>query len=162
MADLQELQKQFSVGKANDDLNGFYKGSLDAIIPKTMKESIGATVAKIWLPWKGKWFYRSDRRGDNILPSFFELPFRLIFDSFYTTHGGGMFHTFLFKTSIEKGLKDPISVLRLDYDLDENPPEVRKVVDELVQTGPDVYLGKAFVKENDEYRLVAYFSLRKA
>jgi hypothetical protein len=55
-------------------------------------------------------------------------------------------------------------VLKIDYDLEENPSlTVRRVLDELVQLSDDLYLGKAHVRwwwrPKDSWQTVAYFML---
>jgi hypothetical protein len=70
-------------------------------------------------------------------------------------------HAFPFKTRITKGLQEDKSVLQLDYDLEENPKQVREIVDELVDIGNNMYLGKAYTKKHGTPRLIAFFSLKK-
>jgi hypothetical protein len=55
-------------------------------------------------------------------------------------------------------------VLKIDYDLKENPSlTVRRVLDELVRLDDDLYVGKAHVhwwwRPKGEWQTVAYFSL---
>jgi hypothetical protein len=49
-------------------------------------------------------------------------------------------------------------VLRIDYDLPENPPSLRRIVDELVAVAPGVYLGHALLRGGGRRR-VAWFTL---
>ena len=52
-----------------------------------------------------------------------------------------------FTTSVAAGRLDPgVEVLRIDYDLPENPPLLRRIVDELVAVQPGVYLGQAILR----------------
>ena len=52
-----------------------------------------------------------------------------------------------FTTSVAPGGLDPgLEVLRIDYDLPENPPPLRRIVDELVAVQPGVYLGQALLR----------------
>ena len=65
-------------------------------------------------------------------------------------------------SSYEAMLADPDrSVLKIDYDLEENPSlTVRRVLDELVQIDDNLYLGKAHVRWWwNRWQTVAYFSL---
>ena len=132
------LHQLFLKGTVPKELDGLYKGKLLEVIPANFVESLGSIVAKLWLPWYGKEFYNK-QRGDNL------FPFRI--------------HAFQFQTRIKKGLKDDIQVMQLDYNLPENPRKVRNVIDELVCIGTNKYLGKAYLQERNDYRLVAFFSL---
>ena len=60
--------------------------------------------------------------------------------------------------SLDGNKKD---VIILDYDLPENPGKIRKVVDELILTKKNYYLGKAYIKRGKDYKLAATFSLEK-
>ena len=133
------LQFSFVHGKTPSNLGGFYKGKLELLLPHYPIEYIGSFIAKFWLPWRGKEFF--DNRGVNVLPF-------------------GM-HKFPFTTKATKGIEDTIKVLQLNYDISENPTKVRSVVDELVEIEPNKYLGKAFIKNGELFRLVAFFTLEK-
>jgi hypothetical protein len=50
-------------------------------------------------------------------------------------------------------------VLRIDYDLPENPPLLRRIVDELVAVQPGVYLGQAILRRSSGGRRLAWFTL---
>ena len=69
---------------------------------------------------------------------------------------------FAFRTYLAPGLEDADrTVLKIDYDLPENPKlTVRRVLDELVQIGDGAYLGKAHVKWWwGRWQRVAFFAL---
>ena len=58
------------------------------------------------------------------------------------------------------GRLDPgVEVLRIDYDLPENPPLLRRIVDELVAVQPGVYLGQAILRRGAGGRRLAWFTL---
>jgi hypothetical protein len=59
------------------------------------------------------------------------------------------------------GMLDQINVLQLNYDLPQNPPVVRKIIDEIVLVGNHEYLGKAYFMDKNMPRLVGYFRLKK-
>lgn len=159
---IKQLQNEFVNGETPKNLNGFYHGALSALIPSTIQEAIGGIVLRIYLPWKGKYFNASKNLGDNILPAYLRSWLRSGFGekTIGETEYGGI-HAFPFKTSVEKGLKDPLKVFRLDYNIPSNPPRVRKVIDELVQVGKDAYLGKAHIIDGKNIRTVAFFRLKK-
>ena len=74
----------------------------------------------------------------------------------------GTYRGFVFHTYVAPGLADPDrSVLKIDYNLEENPSlTVRRVLDELVQIDDNLYLGKAHVRWWwNAWQTVAYFSL---
>jgi len=157
-----KLQEKFINGNTPTKLDGFYKGRLDEIINTNFLETLGKMLLSMFLPWKGKWFDAKGNCGDNILPSYL-IPFLKlkIGKNFEIKKEFGGVHMFTFKTSIQKGLKDDIRVLCLDYNIPQNPPFVRKVIDELVEVGKDSYLGKAHIKEGNSFRTIAFFSLNK-
>ncbi len=158
----ESLQQEFTHGTLPKNLEGFYKGELTKIMPGNMTELIGSFLLKLWLPWRGKYFYAKKNMGENLLPLSAEKLLRWKFgiNNIGKKESNG-FHAFPFKTSFEKGSKDNIKVLRLDYDLIQNPQRVRMIVDELVEVGKNSYLGKAYIVENNDPRLVAFFRLRK-
>ncbi len=154
------LQKEFSTGMVPAELQGFYRGSLAMLFPRSFGEIFGSFFAEIYVPWQGKFFYGGHGMGDNILPSYLIPLLRFMYRDVHTKGSeDGFFHAFPFKTSILNGLQDNIPVLQLNYDLVQNPPLVRSVVDEIVSVGEGNYLGKAYIKQKDAYRLVAYFRL---
>ncbi len=144
------------------ELDGFYKGSLIEILPSSTLESIGKFVLQFWLPWYGKEFNKKAKMGNNLIPGYLSPFLAARFgDKVILKKGEGRIHVFPFKTKITRGIKDKIEVLQLDYDLPENSPFVRSVVDELVYVGNGDYFGRAYFKEGKNHRLVATFRLQK-
>lgn len=68
-----------------------------------------------------------------------------------------------FKTSTGHGITDKkFEVLKIDYDLKSNPFWLRRVLDEVVEISPGVYLGKMHIRIIPGYPFtLAYFDLRK-
>lgn len=157
----KDLQQSFLKGTPAKDLDGFYKGALLQFIPTTPLESFAGLITKVWLPWYGKKFNKDKHSGINKLPSYVIPPLRLLFGEKISGEDTNNMFAFPFKTSTQKGLKDPMQVMQLDYDSPENPALVRNVVDELVTIGNNTYLGKAYLKKNNNVRLLAFFSLQK-
>jgi hypothetical protein len=61
---------------------------------------------------------------------------------------------------VTSGRLDPgVEVLRIDYDLPENPPLLRRIVDELVAVQAGVYLGQAILRRGNGGRRLAWFTL---
>jgi hypothetical protein len=121
------------------------------------------------MPWLGKTFDASRRRGDNIFTQDSYLLARL-FNPFYggfRTDKPGTYRGFAFRTYMAPGLTDPDrQVLKIDYDLKDNLAlTVRRVLDELVQVEDNLYLGKAHVRRwlrpADGWSTVAYFTLTR-
>ncbi len=157
---INSLHYNFSKGRALNNFKGYYKGELTKIIPGNIIEKSVELFLKFWLPWKGKYFYKN--YGDNLLPNVTEIFLRLPFGkNIIGKKEKNGFHALPFKTYIAKGLKDDKKVFRLDYNLSKNPKFIKTVIDELVQTGKNEYLGKAYLKEKNDYRLLGFFKLRK-
>lgn len=156
------LEVMFLKGTPPKNLNGFYKGRLELLLPENFIESLASVIAHFWIPWYGKTFDSDREQGDNVLPLFLLSLIQLRYGkkTILGKERNGV-HVFPFKTIIQKALKDPLPVLRLDYTSLENPPIVRNVLDELVCIRKDTYLGKAYLKKNNNYTLVAFFSLKK-
>ena len=156
------LQQSFLAGTRPTGLNGFYRGQLVKFFPTSTLFYIAGQVAKIWLPWYGKEFNPEKQRGHNILPAYLSGFIRSRYgDQVIVGKGNNTLKVFPFRTNIAKSLKDNLKVLQLDYNLAENPQLVRDVIDELVCVGENNYLGKAYLKKDNNFRLVAYFSLMK-
>lgn len=143
-------------------LEGFYKGKLQTIINSNLKATLAKFIFSFWLPWYGKWFDTNQNRGDNIVSTYLIplLKFRLK-ENFRVKKEFGGVHVFSFKTSVQKSLKDNIKVLQLNYDLPQNPPNIRQVIDEIAEVDKNVYLGKAHIKEGRLFRTIAFFTLWK-
>lgn len=152
------LSRSFQKGTPQK-LDGFYRGTLLQLLPKTPAEQLGTLLSHLFLPWKGKEFFPKEQRGINILPSFISPFLSLVFPKAVEKKDMKGVYAFPFKTRQTKGIQDTITVLRLDYDQPTNPPRVRQVVDEVVCIETDTFLGKAFLLEENTPRLVAFFKL---
>lgn len=156
-----ELNKQFQEGTFPKNCEGFYKGELLILLPESVAERLGGFFSMFWLPWKGKVFYSEKSSGDNIITTTGGTFVRALYPKTLGKEEFGGIHAFPFTTSKSKGLENDIEVLRLSYDLPENPERLRTVIDEVVEVGVGKLLGKAFLKEDNDYRLAAYFRLYK-
>lgn len=157
-----EFMQKFVAGSVPQAMEGFYRGELTHTFPRTIPESLGSLLLKGWLPWLGKCWYPQVQMGDNILPLYLQRLFLMKYGETYDFRAGfGGFHALPFSLSVQQGLADPIQVLRLNYNLEQNPAVVRSVVDELVDAGNNTYLGKAYVIKDNTPRLVACFTLFK-
>ncbi len=161
------LNEIFRAGTAPDpDLNGPYKGELVALDVAPGINQFTEWMNAQWFPWKGKFFDAAHANGDNIFTRDSLTLAHVYFPLYrgYKENGAGTYRAFNFQTRIAPGFVDlDRQVLKLDYDLAGNPSlSIRRVLDELVQIEPGLYLGKAHLHWYwGAWQLVAYFSLEK-
>jgi hypothetical protein len=169
--------------EAHDSLNHIFRlGALPKPAPDGHFEGLAITPATfaatdpvlrvlshLWMPWLGKRFDAGAQTGDNAMLPSARLPSRLFWPGYrFRSIGDGRYAAFRFRTYAGAGALDQERrVLKIDYDLDENPGFlIRDILDELVQVVPDVYLGKALMRRggptNSSWRLAGYFALRPA
>jgi hypothetical protein len=159
------LNDLFQAGTVpNPPLEGRYAGELIALDLGPVLTPFFRWLINAWMPWLGKTFNASQQRGDNIFRNDSYLLARL-FNPFYRgfkSDRPGTYRGFAFRTYTAPGLFDPDrTVLKIDYNLKENPPlTVRRVLDELVQLDDRLFLGKAHVRWwFGAWQTVAFFSL---
>ena len=167
-AGLVALNNLFRSGTLPEPLpDGRYRGELVALDLAPALTPFFGWLTNLWMPWKGKTFDASRQCGDNIFTRD-SYPLARLFNPFYDGFFGDETQTyrgFDFRTYSAPGLFDPDrTVLKIDYDLKENPAlTVRRVLDELVQLEQGSYLGKAHVRwwwsPANQWQTVAYFSL---
>lgn len=125
------------------------------------------TLFNVWMPWLGKTFDPARQSGDNIFTKA-SYPLARYFNPFYrgfVPDRPYSYRGFGFRTYVAPGLFDAdLSVLKIDYNLRENPPlTVRRVLDELVQISDDLFLGKAHVRWWwGTWQTVAFFALTQS
>ncbi len=164
-ADRSALNERFRSGWPPDPpLDGRTSGELIRVeIAPGVSQLLSALLA-IRMPWKGKTFDAASSRGDNIFTRG-SLRLARLFNPGYRgfrSDGTETYRAFAFRTYVAPGLEDADRrVLKIDYDLPENPKlTVRRVLDELVQVGDGTYLGKAHVKWWwGRWQRVAFFAL---
>ena len=145
-------------------LTGQYAGELVALDVAPGLTQFYQWLTDRWMPWRGKAFDASRQQGDNIFTRDSYLLTR-IFNPFYrgfVDDGPETYRAFAFRTYVAPGLFDPDRpVLKIDYNSAENPSlTVRRVLDELVQIGDGLYLGKAHLKWwSGGWQTVAFFTL---
>lgn len=137
---------------------GFYRTFLSERDPNQKIFSLGTypsplpdgllkgTVDDLTVSWKGKKMNAKTGTGINIFAG------KSVDEERYP-----------FKTSKEKGLRDPnLDVLRIDYNLPQNPFWLRRITDEIVQVKRGEYLGKVHVRVIPNYPFtLGYFHLQK-
>ena len=97
--------------------------------------------------WLGKKFDALHRTGINI----------------FATGEGTTNEQYPFVTSVGKdALDNSISVIRIDYNIPQNPFWLRPILDEIVEVAPGKYLGKFLIRMIPGYPFaLAYFILQK-
>ncbi len=158
-----QLQECFRAGETPKALDGRTSGHFLTTTLGWGVDPLLAPVARIWMPWKGKIFDAANTSGRNWFADSARGLVRLLFPTYEGIDADlpGTFSAFRFHTvdGPSQLLRD-VRVLRVIYDLPENPSwPIRRVVDELVQIGDDVYLGQALVRRGKEWLRAAWFAL---
>ncbi len=122
----------------------FLNGSVELPMPDGLYHG---TVSGRHLSWLGKKFNSAAGTGINV------------FDG----GNGTQKERYPFKTSIGKGLIDEhLNVLKIDYNIPENPFWMRIILDEIVEVRPNEYLGKLEVRIFPGFPFaLTYFELKK-
>jgi hypothetical protein len=157
---LLEVEEAFASGALPEGLDGFHRGRLVATTVGYGLDLLWETVARLWMPWKGKVFRPGE--GRNVFDASARPLTRLMAPGYRGVEegGAGRFTAFRFRTSAgPSGLIPGVQVLRIDYDLEENPGAVRRVLDELVRISEGLYLGQALLRLRGRERRVAWFAL---
>ncbi len=116
----------------------------------------------VYMPWLGKSFDPESSTGINVLQSQARSQIRMLARGYEPKMSSdGSLEAFAFRTRIAPGALDPgVDVLKIDYDIDENPSVVRRLLDELVQVDEDLFLGKILYRLRSSWQHVGFFSLR--
>ena len=157
------LDRMFRLGTLPDPAPaGEHVGLM--LLTRTVRplDAAARVAARATSPWAGKTFDPAAARGENRLTAAGRAAAALLWPGYRLRPiGHGLYAGFPFRTSRGAGLLDPDrEVLKLDYDLPENPRRVvRGVVDELVEVAAGAYLGKWFVRAGGRARQAGYFAL---
>lgn len=104
-------------------IKNFLKGTFPSPLPNGFYKG---KVQNLNTKWKGKIFDASSSTGINLF---------------------GDKKVYPFKTYKGKGLQDKnLDVLKIDYNISENPFWIRFILDEIVQIAPGKYLGKVLLR----------------
>lgn len=116
----------------------------------------------LWMPWLGKSFIRTTRSGVNVLRKSAAAPIRTLWRDHPPARVlADRLEAFPFRTWQGPGAVDPsVTVLKIDYDFEANPSLVRSILDEVVEVGNGVLLGKILFSWRGRFRLIGFFSLR--
>ncbi len=146
-------QKAFLIGSVpSEPPEGFYHGTAYLLG--------GGPV-----PWLGKSFHREKSKGFNVFTSKGARLLKKLTPLYklFSENEEGNTDAYFFHTSTGPGFKDKgILTFKLDYDLPENPFLIRIILDEIVQTAPQTFLGKVHVKVFPGfYATIGFFGLSK-
>lgn len=131
-----DLQKKFVRGKIPHKLpDGLYHGSVPG--SKRVKQTTG---------WKGKKFDAANAKGINIIEKNNQEK-----------------EMYPFVTSVGESVSDKgVQVVKIDYKISSNPWWLRLILDEIVETEPNHFLGKLqFNIAPGYYATIGYFELQK-
>jgi hypothetical protein len=163
---LTQLSKMFREGVfPREPLHGPTNGQMIAAnIAPLVTPPVVQLITKT-KPWLGKTFDAENASGENILtPGFVSLS-RVLFPGYrgFRQANEHSFYGFSFRTYSGDGLQDPDRrVLKIDYDSPENPPMMRRILDELVQIDDNYYLGKAHLRLSlTKWHLLFIFALQR-
>ena len=121
----------------------FLRGQIPTQLPNGPMEG---TVGGITTTWQGKKFDRENSKGINLFSKNYETEER-----------------YPFKTEVAKGAVDhDLDVIKIDYDIPENPIWLRFILDEIVEVEPGKYLGKVMIRFTPQLTFaLGYFELKK-
>lgn len=163
---LEQLGQMFREGSfPRAPLDGETSGQMIAadIVPLVTHPVVRLLTAT--RPWIGKVFDAGNETGENLLTPGFVSVARVLFPGYrgFRPAGEHAFAGFSFRTYPGDGLQDrDRRVLKIDYDRPENPPVIRRILDELVQIDDNYYLGKAHLRLSaTRWHLLFVFALQR-
>ncbi|MBK9216530.1 MAG: hypothetical protein IPM59_13235 [Chloracidobacterium sp.] len=143
----------------------FVSGGLPAPAPSGFYRGTAYLLGGGPVPWLGKSFEPSENVGYNIFTPNGAKLLKLMTPLYkrFRANADGNTDAYYFKTTTGPGFRDPdIETFKLDYDSPENPFLIRIILDEIVETAPNEYLGKVHMKVfPGYYATIGYFGLRK-
>jgi hypothetical protein len=161
---LRRFDELFRTGAAPDPVpDGFLPGRLLGMSIWAPVDGLVARVASVYMPWQGKTLSAASSTGINEFTKNGRIPLKALFPRYSPENEGPEgFQAFPFRTRIGPGALDPeVTVFKIDYDFEANPAFIiRRILDELVQIQPGVYLGKVLMRVGGRFRPIGFFSLR--
>lgn len=143
----------------------FLEGRLPAVAPDGFYKGSAYLLGNRPVPWLGKSFEAGNNVGFNIFTPRGASLLRVLtpFYKLFRKNAGGNTDAYYFKTSTSAGFRDKgIDTIKLDYASPENPFLIRIILDEIVEIGPQEYLGKVHMKVFPGcYATIGFFGLRK-
>ena len=157
-----ELAGLFSRSSAPEPLlDGRYVGDLLALTIAPGLDGALESAFRRTRPWLGKRFDADAGTGENVLDRSVWSLGRLLTPARYRSwwpEDAQTYRALPFVTSTGPSILDPaVNVLRIDYDLEQNLPRVRRILDELVEVEPGLYLGQAIWRRRNGRRLAWFW-----
>jgi hypothetical protein len=163
---LRRLDALYRSGHLPDPLpTGFLPGRLLTTSIWGPFDGFVRRVATLWMPWRGKIFDPASMTGVNRFTPDARIPLRALWPGYTPPRvDRGRMEAFDFRNWVGPGAADPdLEVLKIDYDFEANPGLlIRRILDELVQIGDGLYLGKVLYRWRGEFRPIGFFSLEAA
>jgi hypothetical protein len=160
---LASLEECFRSGSTPSGLSGPLAGRVLTTTLGHGLDAITMTLARMWMPWKGKAFDPEAKEGRNLFSSEFRWPMRVLWPGYCDVESTDVarLSTFRFTTWEGPGALHPdVTALKIDYDHEGSPALlIRPILDELMEIEPGLYLGQALVRRQVALRRVAWFSL---
>ena len=165
---LAALEALFASGTLPEaPLAGRYAGAAVALVDLPLWRLLGTPpAARLRSFWQGKTFDPARWRADNIVARtalpLMHLLWPLYWDQI--ADGPARVRVFPFRTSVAPGKTNPRqAVLRGEYDLVGNPRlSIRRSLDDIVQVGEEVYLGKGYFRWwTGRWQVTLYFVLSR-
>jgi hypothetical protein len=118
-------------------------------------------IADLWMPWQGKALNAGASTGVNRFVPRAKFPLRIVFPGYSPELMTDQWiEAFPFRNRIDPGAIDPqVQVLKIDYDFEANPALIRRILDEVVQVGSGLYLGKVLFRFQGAFQPIGFFSL---
>jgi hypothetical protein len=162
---IRELDGLFRGGRTPDPPpDGLLSGRPISATVSAGFDSLARRMADVYMPWQGKSFVPRAGEGVNLLAKSALKPMKVLWPGYEPVRVmAERVEAFPFKTRVAPGSADPdLEVLTLDYDFEANPSFIiRRVVDELVQIGAGLYLGKILYRYKGGFRPIGFFVLEK-
>jgi hypothetical protein len=163
---LTALERSFVGGDVPARVDGFHAGRLVASTAGHGLDVVVETLTRVWMPWRGKTFDASAGEGWNVFDPRGRWVARALWPRYEigrSAEVGRDDRAFRFVTADGRSALMPgTAVLRIDYDLEENPAwPVRRVLDEVVEVEPGLLLGQALLEVRGRWRRAAWFCLER-
>lgn len=154
----------FLVGKSRRQTE-FLAGSAPMEAPSGFYRGSAYLLGNGPVPWLGKSFESENAKGFNIFTPKGASLLKILTPLYknFMQNADGNTDAYYFKTNTGPGLKDSdLPVFKLDYDSPDNPFLIRIILDEMVETGPEEFLGKVHMKVFPGYFVtIGFFGLRR-
>jgi hypothetical protein len=160
---LRRLDALYRTGHLPDPLpSGFLPGRLLTTAIWGPFDGLVRRIAGLWMPWMGKSFDPESMTGVNRFTPDARLPMRALWPGYAPVLAErDRMEAFEFRNWIGPGAADPdLEVLKIDYDFEANPSLlIRRILDETVQIGDGLYLGKVLYRWRGAFHPIGFFSL---